>query len=592
MLRYNPPLRDMQFLLEDLLNAGQLAELPGYEDASLDTLKAVIEEGGKLARDVILPTNGPGDIEGCQYDAETKEVKTPKGYIEAYKAFVEGGWPAMSAPVEHGGQGLPHLLKFVLDEMICSTNMAFGMYPGLSHGAVTALHHHADKELQDRFLPNLISGEWTGTMCLTEPQCGTDLRLIRTKAEPNSDGSYDITGTKIWITGGEHDLADNIVHLVLAKLPGAPESTKGISMFIVPKFIPESGERNAAFCGGLEHKMGIKGSATCVMNFEGAKGWLVGEANKGMSYMFTMMNGARLMVGMQGLGIAEAAWQIALDFSKERLQSRALSGPKHPELAADPIHVHPDVRRMLLQQKVINEGCRALAYWVGMNLDISHAHPDEKQREAADDIVQLLTPVVKAFLTDEGYTNANWAVQVLGGSGFTTDWGVEQLVRDARIARIYEGTNGIQALDLIGRKLSIKGGKLIKRFFAIVQGYLKENERADYSSELGDLLAQLQDATMWVAANGMKDPDQAGAAATPYLRLMAYTAIGFMWHQMNAVAKKKAEAAPDDVFYQAKIKSAKFYFEKATLEASSLIADIKSGKEALMAHSIDELSAS
>lgn len=592
MLRYTPPLRDIEFILEDLLQADQLAKLPGLEDATIDTLKAVIEEGGKLTRDVILPTNAVGDAEGCRYNPEDHSVKTPAGFKEAYKAFVEGGWPAMSAPAEHGGQGLPHLLKFVLDEMICSTNMSFGMYPGLSHGAVTALHHHADSALQERFLPRLISGEWTGTMCLTEPQCGTDLRMIRTRAEPNSDGTYSITGTKIWITGGEHDLADNIVHLVLAKLPGAPESTKGISMFIVPKVIPETGERNKAFCGGLEHKMGIKGSATCVMNFEGATGWLVGEANKGMSYMFTMMNGARLMVGMQGLGIAEAAWQIALAFSQERLQSRSLAGTKAPELAADPIHVHPDVRRMLLQQKVINEGCRALAYWVGMNLDISHAHPDEKAREASDDLVQLLTPVVKAYLTDEGFNNANWAVQTLGGSGFTTDWGVEQLVRDARIARIYEGTNGIQALDLVGRKLSLKGGKLIKRFFAMTQGYLAENEGTPYADKVAGLLKQLQEATMWIASNGMKDPEQAGAAATPYLRLMALTCLGYLWHRMNLTAAKKAEDYPEDHFYAAKQKSAAFFFDKVILEAPSLLADIQSGKDSLMAHSIEELAAS
>lgn len=591
MLRYNPPLRDINFLLQEVLQADQLAELPGYEDATLDTLKAVIEEAGKLARDVLLPANANGDTEGCRYDPETHAVTTPKGFKQAYRAYVDGGWPAMSAPTEHGGQGLPHLLKFVIDEMVCSTNMAFGMYPGLSHGAVVALDNHADEALKARFLPQLISGEWTGTMCLTEPQSGTDLRLVSTRAEPNSDGSYTLTGTKVWITGGEHDLTDNIIHLVLAKLPGAPETTKGISMFIVPKFIPETGARNGVFCGGLEHKMGIKGSATCVINLDGAQGWLVGEPNRGMSYMFTMMNGARLMVGMQGLGLAEAAWQISLDFAKERLQSRALTGTQFPDRIADPIHVHPDVRRMLLRQKVINEGNRALAYWVGLNLDIAHAHPDEKVRQHSDDLVQLLTPVVKAFLTDEGFNNANEAIQVLGGAGYTTDWGVEQLARDARITLIYEGTNGIQALDLVGRKLGQHGGRLIKGFFARVQGYLADQSGAPYSDKLSALLKSLQEATMWLASHGLKDPEEAGAGAPPYLRLLALTAQGYLWHQMNLIAARQAEAAPDDLFLSAKQKSAAFFFDKLVLEAPSLLADIKSGKQTLMAPSIEELSA-
>lgn len=428
-------------------------------------------------------------------------------------------------------------------------------------------------------------------MCLTEPQCGTDLGLIRTRAEPDKDGSYRITGTKIWITGGEHDLTENIVHLVLAKLPGAPDSSKGISMFIVPKVVPETGVRNGVHCGGLERKMGIKGSATCIMNFEGAQGWLVGEPNKGMSYMFTMMNGARLLVGMQGLGLAETAWQTALGFAKERIQSRSLAGTKYPDLDADPIHVHPDVRRMLLRQKVINEGNRALAYWVGMNIDIAHAHADEAMRETSDDLVQLLTPVIKAFVSDTSFDSINEAIQLLGGAGYTTDWGVEQLARDARITLIYEGTNGIQALDLVGRKLSMKGGRPLKSFFLLLKSHLHKNPGAPYSDQLAESLEMLQVATNWLADKSMKDPEQAAASARPYLRLLALIAMGYMWHRMNLSAVRLTKSAPDDLFYTAKQKSAAFFFDKILLELPSLLTDIRSGKTTLMAPTMEELSA-
>ncbi|MBB3046068.1 alkylation response protein AidB-like acyl-CoA dehydrogenase [Litorivivens lipolytica] len=583
-MQYQAPANDIRFLLFDVLGVDRLHELEKYAEATPDLISAVIDEAGKLAAEVIQPTNQTGDREGCSYDPETHAVTTPKGFKEAYKQFVEGGWTALDAPPEFGGQGLPHTLKFVVDEMMCSTNLSLGMYPGLTHGAISALFAHGSDELKNIYLEKLISGEWTGTMCLTEPQCGTDLGMIRTRATPNDDGSYAIEGTKIWITGGEHDLVDNIVHLVLAKLPDAPDTTKGISLFVVPKFLPDSSERNPVFCGGLEHKMGIKGSATCVMNFEGAKGWLVGEANDGMRAMFTMMNEARLMVGMQGLGLAEMAFQESLDFARERLQGRSLGGPKNADGPADPIIVHPDVRRMLMRQKVLNEGMRALALYTGRHLDLSVAHPDEAVREASDDLVQLLTPVVKGFLTDEGFNNANTGLQVLGGSGFTTDWPLEQLVRDGRIARIYEGTNGIQAMDLVGRKLSLKGGKLVGGLFNELTGYLKDNPEAPHREELEGAIKSLEEATLWLASNAPKDPEQAGAAATPYLRLMALTVIGYLWSRMAGVAEKKlADADANTALLESKQVSARFYFEKLLPEVHWLLDDIKSGKDSLMA---------
>ncbi|EMP54145.1 acyl-CoA dehydrogenase family protein [Marinobacter santoriniensis NKSG1] len=591
-MRYQAPANDLRFLLFDVLGADKLHHLEKYADATPDLISAVIDEAGKLAADVIQPTNQVGDREGCQYDPETRSVTTPEAFKEAYRTFVEGGWTALDAPLEFGGQGLPHTLKFVVDEMVCSTNLSLGMYPGLTHGAISALHAHGSETLKQTYLEKLISGEWTGTMCLTEPQCGTDLGMIRTRATPNDDGSYNIEGTKIWITGGEHDLVDNIVHLVLAKLPGAPDTTKGISLFVVPKFLPDSGERNAAFCGGLEHKMGIKGSATCVMNFEGARGWLVGEANDGMRAMFTMMNEARLMVGMQGLGLAEMAYQESLGFARERLQSRSLSGPKNPQGPADPILVHPDVRRMLMRQKVMNEGMRALALFTGHQLDLSVAHPDEEIRESADNLVQLLTPVVKAFLTDEGYNNANWGLQVLGGSGFTQDWPLEQLVRDGRIARIYEGTNGIQAMDLVGRKLALKGGQLVRTLFGVLTGYLKDQPEAPFREELKSAIKSLEQATAWLATNAPKDPEQAGAAATPYLRLMALTVIGYLWSRMAGVARKKLENSEENApLLEAKQVSAQFYFEKLLPEIQWLLTDIQSGKSSMMAFSDDHWAA-
>ena len=583
-MQYQLPINDLRFLLFDVLNVDGLAELEQYADASPDIIVAVLEEMGRFAADVIQPTNRTGDEQGCSYNAHSHDVTTPDGFRDAYRQFAEGGWTALDAPPEFGGQGLPHVLKFIVDEIICSTNLSFGMYPGLTHGAISAIHAHGSQDLQDTYLQKLISGQWTGTMCLTEPQCGTDLGMIRTRATDNGDGTYSIDGTKIWITGGEHDLTDNIVHLVLAKLPGAPDTTKGISLFAVPKIVPGASERNPVYCGGLEHKMGIKGSATCVMNFEGAKGWLVGEPNDGMRAMFTMMNEARLMVGMQGLGVAEMAYQESLGFARERLQGRSLGGARFPDGPADPIIVHPDVRRMLMRQKVLNEGMRALALFTGHQLDLSVAHPDDALRQSADDLVQILTPVVKAFLTDEGFNNANVGLQVLGGSGFTTDWPLEQLVRDGRIARIYEGTNGIQAMDLVGRKLALGGGRLIAGLFNLLTTYLESSPGAPHAQQLQRSVVQLQDATNWIATRGMQDPEQAGAAATPYLRLMALTVIGYLWSRMAGTAQKQLDAEEGHrPLLESKLVSAQYYYDRILPEVEWLLIDIKSGKDSMMA---------
>ena len=583
-MQYQAPVNDIKFVLFDVLGADRLHELECYQEATPDLIEAILENMGKFAAELIHPTNSTGDAEGCTYDPETHEVTTPSGFKSLYQQFVEAGWTSLDAPVEYGGQGLPHVLKFVVDEMVCSTNLSFGMYPGLSHGAISALHSHGTEALRDTYLEKLISGRWTGTMCLTEPHCGTDLGMIRTRATPREDGTYAIEGTKIWITGGEHDLAENIVHLVLAKLPGAENSTKGISLFVVPKYLPETGERNDLACGGLEHKMGIKGSATCVMNFEGAVGWLVGEPNDGMRAMFTMMNEARLMVGMQGLGIAEMAFQESLDFARERLQGRALGSASNPDGPADPIIVHPDVRRMLMRQKAINEGMRALALFTGHQLDLSVAHPDTAEREKADDLVQLLTPVVKAFLTDEGFNNANVGLQVLGGSGFTTDWPLEQLVRDARITRIYEGTNGIQAMDLVGRKLGMGGGRLVAGLFALLDAWLESKPSPPHAKSLQAAVQRLKEATNWIASNGLQDPEQAAAVATPYLRLMALTVIAYLWSRMAATARMGLNSGEGITEHlESKELSAAYFFDKILPETESLLQEISSGKQSIMA---------
>lgn len=593
MSHYQAPLDNINFVLFDVLNAGQIANQPGFEEATEDMLKAVIDEAAKLAEQVMLPINASGDREGCQYKPEDCSVKTPTGFKEAYQLYQQGGWSGLSASPNFGGQGLPHLLKMVVDEMVCSTNLSLGMYPGLSHGAIDCLTQHGSDYLQETYLPKLVSGKWTGTMCLTEPQCGTDLGLMSTKAEPstNSDHegeTYKISGTKIWITGGENDLVENICHLVLAKLPGAPNSSKGISLFLVPKFLPD-GSRNTAFCGGLEHKMGIKASATCVMNFEEATGWLIGEPNQGLKCMFTMMNAARIMVGIQGLGLAETAYQVSLGFAKERLQSRSLAGAVKPELKADPIIVHPDVRRMLLKQKVLVEGCRAMAYWTGLHLDLSHSHPEPKTREHSDNITQIMTPIVKSFLTDEGFNSCDQALQSMGGSGFTQDWPVEQLMRDGRIARIYEGTNGIQALDLVGRKLSMKNGQLARSYFTELQCLVKTVSNEAHVDQCQLFMKQTHEALGWLANNASKDPEQAGAIATPLLKMFALTTIAVMWAKMATVSESNsAKSTYDKSFLTGKQKAADHFYRLYGPEMTALLAEVNSGKETLMAFSEDE----
>jgi alkylation response protein AidB-like acyl-CoA dehydrogenase len=589
MAVYKAPLKDIQFVMNEVLDVSSLAALPGYEDATPDTVQAIMEEAAKLCENVLFPLNRSGDEEGCTY--ENGVVRTPKGFPEAYKQFREGGWTAVTCDPEFGGQGLPATVGFALQEMFTAANQAFAMYPGLSHGAYEALAQHGSDELKKAYLPKLVDGTWSGTMCLTEPQCGTDLGLIRTKAEPQADGSYALSGTKIFISAGEHDLAENIIHLVLARLPDAPGGTKGISLFLVPKFLPtpdgKPGERNGMRCGAIEHKMGIKASATCVMNLDGAKGWLVGEPNRGMNAMFVMMNAARLGVGMQGLGIAEVSYQSAVAYARDRLQSRSLTGPKNAAGPADPIIVHPDVRRMLMTQKSFTEAARALSLWVGMLIDESHRHPDPKKREAADDLVQMLTPIIKAYFTDMGSECANLAVQTWGGHGYIRENGIEQLVRDARIAQLYEGTNGIQALDLVGRKLPMKGGAAAQRLLGEMSGFVAANKADDKMKEfvepLEKALGRVQDAALFLLQNAMKNPDEAGAAATDLLRLMALTAMAFMWNRIAVAAHKGLAAGNDNAFYEAKLTTARFYIARVLPQTTALNHQIKAGASTLMA---------
>ncbi|HWK43238.1 MAG TPA: acyl-CoA dehydrogenase C-terminal domain-containing protein [Stellaceae bacterium] len=591
MATYKAPLREYRFVLTELLDVAEVSTYPGYEDATPEIFDAVLTEAGKFCEEVLFPINRGGDEEGCRF--ENGVVHTPAGFKQAYDAFREGGWTSLGADPAFGGQGLPQVLNFLVEEMICSANMSFGMYPGLSGGAYNALYLHGSDALKQRFLPKLVEGVWSGTMNLTEPHCGTDLGLIRTRAEPAEDGSYKITGTKIFISAGEHDLTENIVHLVLAKLPDAPAGTRGISLFVVPKLLDDADGaprlRNGVTCGSIEHKMGIKASATCVMHFDGAVGWLVGEAHKGMRAMFTMMNTARLGVGIQGLGIAETAYQSARAYATDRTQGRALGGAKYPDKPADPIIVHPDVRRMLLTMRAYNEGGRALAAWVGLTIDKALRHPDPAEREAADELVQLMTPIIKAFLTDTGFDTANLGVQVLGGHGYIREWGMEQLVRDARIAQIYEGTNGIQALDLVGRKLPLHVGRLLRRFFHPVDAYIQANqakpELQEFILPLARAFAKLQQATGFIAQKGLKDPNEAGAAASDYLRLFALTAVAYLWARMAEVSLPKlADGSGDqDIdFYKAKLATARFYMARLLPQTSSLLTVIMAGAAPIM----------
>jgi alkylation response protein AidB-like acyl-CoA dehydrogenase len=589
MPAYKAPLRDIQFVLTELLQLENLPQqIPDFAEATPDLVATIIEEAGKFCENELQPLNHSGDEEGCHYDKGT--VTTPKGFKEAYAKFTEAGWTSLPCDPAYGGQGLPKLVNFAVEEMICSANLSFGMYPGLSNGNYNAIHAHGSDEQKALYLPKLVDGTWTGTMCLTEPHCGTDLGLCKTRAEAGENGSYKLYGTKIFISAGEHDLAENIIHLVLARLPDAPAGIRGISLFVCPKFLPDAdgkpGARNPVVCGSIEKKMGIKASSTCVMNFDGAQAWLVGRPHKGMSAMFTMMNTARLAVGMQGLGIAEAAYQGAVTYARDRLQMRALTGAKFPEKPADPIIVHPDVRRMLLTIRSLNEGCRALAYWVGRELDVSLHHPDPEKRQEADDFVALLTPVVKAFLTDHGFNAANLGVQIYGGHGYIREWGMEQLVRDARITQIYEGTNGIQALDLVGRKLPTGTGRLARRFFHPVSEYIEtasdNSEMAEFVLPLAKAFAKLQQATAWLAQAGLANPNEAGAAATDYQRLFALVALAYMWCRMVeiALAKKNADS---DGFYAAKVMTARFYFARLLPESNALFTTLMAGSDTLMA---------
>ncbi|MFQ5775434.1 MAG: acyl-CoA dehydrogenase C-terminal domain-containing protein [Kiloniellaceae bacterium] len=595
MVTYAAPLEDIRFALYDLWDyEGRVAALPGCEDATRDLVDAVLEEAAKLCVNELLPLNRGGDEEGCTF--ENGVVRTPKGFKEAYRTFVEGGWTGLSCDPEYGGQGLPKTLQFVVEELICSTNLSFGIYPGLSHGAYNALELYGTEAQKALYLPKLAGGAWSGTMCLTEPQCGTDLGLIRTKAVPNGaagpDGApgYRITGTKIFISAGEHDLTENILHLVLAKLPDAPPGTKGISLFLVPKFLvkPDGalGPRNGVSCGSIEHKMGIKASSTCVMNFEDAEGTLVGRPHGGMRAMFTMMNTARLAVGLQGLGLAETAYQSAVAYARERLQGRALSGPRHPDKPADPILVHPDVRKALLTMRATIEGSRALAAWIGIAVDVAERHPDPARRQEADDLVALMTPIIKAYFTDMGFEATNLGVQVFGGHGYIREHGMEQLVRDARIAQLYEGTNGIQALDLVGRKLPLHMGRLLRRFFHPVLAFIEENQAepalAEFVLPLAKAFGRLQQATAWVARQGLRDPEEAGAAACDYLRLFALVALAYMWARTAKVVLAVPEGERE-AFHNAKLATARFYMSRILPQTSGLFAAINAGKQPIMA---------
>jgi len=591
MQTYNPPLRDMRFVLHELHDSASLNKLPGLEEMTPDILNSVIEEAGKFISATLLPLNASGDAEGCHYEANV--VKTPKGFKEAYRAFVEGGWGSLSSDPEYGGQGVPESVSKLVEEMICACNLSFGLYPGLSHGAYLALKSHGSEELKNLYLPKLVDGSWSGTMCLTEAHCGTDLGLLRTKAAPQADGSYQLNGSKIFISAGEHDLTENIIHLVLARLPDAPPGVKGISLFVVPKFLPKAdgtvGARNGVKCTGIEHKMGIKASATCQISFDDASGWLVGEPHKGMRAMFVMMNSERLSVGTQGLGIGEVAYQSAVAYAKDRLQGRSLAGARYPEKPADPIIVHPDVRRMLMTMRAYNEGCRALGVWVANALDHMERLPDSEEKTEAEDFIALMTPVVKALFTDLGFECANLGVQTYGGHGFIVDHGMEQFVRDSRIAMIYEGTNGVQALDLVGRKLPANMGRSLRRFFHPVAEFIETHSADTDISALVQPFAKafgaLQLATAFVAQKSFADPEEAGAASTDFLRMLGLVALGFMWVRMAKVAAEKLPKAEGDdaAFYKAKRATANFYIDRLLPQVGALLYTIKSGKASMMA---------
>ncbi|UGV24747.1 acyl-CoA dehydrogenase [Rhodopseudomonas boonkerdii] len=589
MPSYKAPLEDVGFLLNDVFQFDRYNNLPGFSDASADVREAIISEAAKLSENVLQPLNRVGDLEGCKRN-DDGSVTTPKGFKDAFKQVTEGGWLGLSAPVEYGGQGLPVTLSQTVAEFQISANMAFSMYGGLTMGATAALVVHGNDQQKSKYLPKMIAGEWTGTMNLTEPHCGTDLGLLRTKAVKQDDGSYKISGTKIFISAGEHDLADNIIHLVLARIEGAPAGIKGVSLFVVPKVLVNDdgslGARNGVVCGSIEHKMGIHGNSTCVMNYDNATGWLIGEENKGMQGMFVMMNEARLGVAVQGLAQSEVAYQNAVAYAKDRLQGRSLTGPKSPDKPADSIMVHPDVRRTLLTIRAFNEAARAMVVWTALKSDVAHRSDDPKERQAADDHMGLMTPVLKGVLTDGGFANAVAAQQMFGGHGYIAEWGMEQFVRDARIAMIYEGANGIQALDLVGRKLPRDGGRAAMAFFGEVAAFAKEHGADEamkpYVGPLSNALGHLQQATMWLMNNAMAKPDNAGAGATDYMQLFGLTAFAYMWAKMAKVAQDKIAASGATPYLTTKLVTGRFFMERMLPETALHLARIQTGAATTM----------
>jgi len=592
MPSYKAPVQDTLFVLNDVLGYERYSNLPGFSDASGDVLAAILEEGARLAENVIRPTNRAGDVEGCVRHGDGS-VTTPKGFREAFDQYREGGWMGLAVPAEYGGQGLPYCLHSAVGEYMVAGNMSLMMYSGLTQGAIAAILVHGSEEQKQAYLPSMVSGAWTGTMNLTEPHCGTDLGLLRTRAVPQADGSYRISGQKIFISAGEHDMADNIVHLVLARIEGAPQGVKGISLFIVPKFIPDPdgnpGIRNGVSCGSIEEKMGIHGNATCVMNYDDATGWLIGEENAGLKAMFVMMNEARLGVGLQGLALGEAAYQGAAAYARERLQGRSLAGPKAADKPADPIIVHPDIRRSLMTMKAFNEAGRALALWTAIRSDVANRSGDAKDREEADDALGLMTPVVKGLLTDKGFEHAVMAQQVFGGHGYIEEHGMSQFVRDARIAMIYEGANGIQALDLVGRKLGANGGRAVQAFFGEVGEFCEANRNDDkmapFTRALKKGLNDLQAATLWLMQNAMVKPDNAGAASTDYLHLFGLVSLGYMWGQMVKAAQQRlADGVDGDgSFYEGKVVTGRYFMERIMPETALRLARISAGADTMMA---------